>query len=103
MSGQVSRGSAGEYQADERAGFGRLTYRVVSDSVGPHRWQPTGLLCPWDSPGKNTGMSCHFLLPIRALLVKYTLSLAMYKFTTIHFLCVYHVIGSYNANEQDNE
>ena len=28
MSGQVSRGSAGEYQADERAGVGRLTYRV---------------------------------------------------------------------------
>ena len=41
MSGQVSRGSAGEYQADERAG------------VVP---------CPWDSPGKNTGVGCHFLL-----------------------------------------
>ena len=24
--------------------------------------QPTRLLCPWDSPGKNTGVSCHFLL-----------------------------------------
>ena len=23
---------------------------VVSDSVGPHRWQPTRLLCPWDLP-----------------------------------------------------
>ena len=29
---------------------------VVSDSVRPHRWQPTRLLCPWDSPGKNTGV-----------------------------------------------
>ena len=34
----------------------------MSDSVGPHRLQPTRLLCPWDSPGKNTGVGCHFLL-----------------------------------------
>ena len=30
--------------------------------VRPHRQQPTRLLCPWDSPGKNTGVGCHFLL-----------------------------------------
>ena len=35
---------------------------VVSDSVWPHRWHPTRLPCPWDSPGKNTGVGCHFLL-----------------------------------------
>ena len=35
---------------------------VLSDSVRPHRWQPTRLPRPWDSPGKNTGMGCHFLL-----------------------------------------
>ena len=35
---------------------------VVSDSVQPHRWQPTRLSRPWDSPGKNTGVCCHFLL-----------------------------------------
>uniref|UniRef100_A0A8C0AC82 RNA-directed DNA polymerase n=1 Tax=Bos mutus grunniens TaxID=30521 RepID=A0A8C0AC82_BOSMU len=35
---------------------------VVSDSVRPHRQQPTRLPHPWDSPGKNTGVSCHFLL-----------------------------------------
>ena len=34
----------------------------MSDSVRPHRQQPTRLLCPWDSPGKNTGVGCHFLL-----------------------------------------
>ena len=34
---------------------------VVSDSVRPHRQKPTRLLCPWDSPGKNTGVGCHFL------------------------------------------
>ena len=28
----------------------------------PHRWQPTSLPRPWDSPGKNTGVGCHFLL-----------------------------------------
>ena len=28
----------------------------------PHRWQPTRLPRPWDSPGKSTGMGCHFLL-----------------------------------------
>ena len=35
---------------------------VVSESVRPHRWQPTRLPNPWDSPGKNTGVGCHFLL-----------------------------------------
>ena len=30
--------------------------------VRPHRRQPTRLPCPWDSPGKNTGVGCHFLL-----------------------------------------
>ena len=34
----------------------------MSDSVWPHRWQPTRLPCPWDSPGKNTGVGCRFLL-----------------------------------------
>ena len=34
----------------------------MSNSVRPHRWQPTRLLHPWDSPGKNTGMGCHFFL-----------------------------------------
>ena len=35
---------------------------VVSDSVRAHRRQPTRLPRPWDSPGKNTGVGCHFLL-----------------------------------------
>ena len=34
----------------------------MSDSVRPHRWQPTRLLRPQDSPGKNIGVGCHFLL-----------------------------------------
>ena len=35
---------------------------VVSDSVWPHRRQPTRLPRPWDSPGKNIGVGYHFLL-----------------------------------------
>ena len=31
-------------------------------TVWPHRQQPTRLPCPWDFPGKNTGVGCHFLL-----------------------------------------
>ena len=34
----------------------------MSDSVQPHRQQPTRLPLPWDSPGQNTGVGCHFLL-----------------------------------------
>ena len=34
----------------------------MSDSALPHRRQPTRLPHPWDPPGKNTGVGCHFLL-----------------------------------------
>ena len=34
----------------------------MSDSVRPHGQQPTRLPRPWDSPAKNTGVGCHFLL-----------------------------------------
>ena len=40
------------------------------DSVRPYRWQPTTLPRPWDSPGKNTGVGCHFLLQCRKWKVK---------------------------------
>ena len=36
--------------------------RSVSDSLRLYELQPTRLLCPWDLPGKNTGVGCHFLL-----------------------------------------
>ena len=35
---------------------------VLSDSLRPPGLQPARLLCPWDSPGKNTGVGCHVLL-----------------------------------------
>ena len=34
----------------------------MSDSVQPHRRQPTRLLCPQDFPGKSTGVGCHSIL-----------------------------------------
>ena len=37
----------------------------MSDSVRSHRWQPTSLPRPWDSPDKKTGVGCHFLLQCR--------------------------------------
>ena len=40
---------------------------VVSDSLRPHRWQPTRLLCPWDFPGKSTGVGCLCLLRLYSL------------------------------------
>ena len=39
-----------------------LNRSAVSDSVWPHGLWPTRFLCPLDSPGKNTGVGCHFLL-----------------------------------------
>ena len=44
---------------------GILEWVIISFSNAcmlPHRWQPTRLLHPWVSPGKNTGVGCHFLL-----------------------------------------
>ena len=37
---------------------------VMSDSVRPHRRQPTRLLHPWDFPGKSTGVGCHCQIPL---------------------------------------
>ena len=39
-----------------------LSSSVVSDSLGPHELEPSRLLCPWNSPSKNMGVDCHFLL-----------------------------------------
>ena len=40
----------------------KRSYSVVSDSQRPHGLQPTRLHCPWDFPGKSTGVDCHCLL-----------------------------------------
>ena len=38
------------------------SHSVVSNSFRPHGLQPARLPCPWDFPGKNIGVVCHFLL-----------------------------------------
>ena len=51
-------------QRDQQSGnvWGVVSRSVMSSSLWSHGLQPTRLLCPWDSPGKNTGVGCHFLL-----------------------------------------
>ena len=44
------------------SGSESVSCSVVSDSLRAHGLWPTRLLCPWDSPGKNTAVGCHFLL-----------------------------------------
>ena len=39
-----------------------FSHSVVSSCLQPYGLQPARLLCSWDSPGKNTGVDCHFLL-----------------------------------------
>ena len=39
-----------------------FSHSVLSDSSRPRGLKPSRLLCPWDSPGRNTGVDCHFLL-----------------------------------------
>ena len=39
-----------------------LSCSIVADPLRTHGRQPTRLLCPWDSPGKNTEVGCHALL-----------------------------------------
>ena len=52
---------------------------VVSNSVRPHRRQPTRLLCPWDSPGKNTGVGCHACMHAKLLQLCASLWTAAYQ------------------------
>ena len=79
---------------------------VVSDSVRPHRWQPTRLPRPWDSPGKNTGVGCHFLL--QCMKVKSESEVAQYYLHGIIFFnpftlslcmcisCRQHIVGAFS-------
>ena len=47
---------------DASAAAAAAVISVMSDSVRPHRQQPSRPCRPWDSPGKNTGVGYHFLL-----------------------------------------
>ena len=50
------------YFSNSRSEKWKWSSSVVSDSEQPHGLQPTRFLRPWDSPGKGTGVGCHFLL-----------------------------------------
>ena len=74
---------------------------VVSDSWRPHGLQPTRLLCPWNFPGKNTGVGCHALLQGSFLTQGLNLGLLHYRQILYHLshdnstydICqAYHVV-----------
>ena len=78
--------ASGQFQPEnshhvyELSGFTR-----VSDSLWPHGLQPTRLLCPWSSPGKNTGVSIHsLLLYITSLVLIYFITRSLYLLTALH-------------------
>ena len=70
LGSKITAGGDCSHEITRRLLFGRKAITnlcccvasVMSDSVRPHRQQPTRVPCPWDSPGKNTGVGCHFLL-----------------------------------------
>ena len=58
----TSVGSSKRQESSRKTSATAKLLQVVPDSVLPHRWQLTRLPRPWDFPGKNTGVGCHFLL-----------------------------------------
>ena len=50
-----------EYNTDGRAAAAAKSLQSCPTLCDPHGLLPTRLLCPCDSPGKNTGEDCHFL------------------------------------------
>ena len=50
------------FSCNIRSMFLSVSHSVMSDSLQPHGLYPTGLLCPWNFSGKNTGGGCYFLL-----------------------------------------
>ena len=61
---------------------------VVSDSVQPYGLQSARILCPWDSPGENNGMSCHALL--QGIFPTQGLNLYLLRLTYTGRQIVYH-------------
>ena len=57
-----------------------LSCSAVSDSLWSHGLYPARLLCPWDFPGKDTGVGCHFLLQ----------EIFLTQESNLHLLCLLH-------------
>ena len=60
MRGHLPRRAAAAADTFEKCDS--VSHSVMSDSLQPHGLQPTRILCPWDSLGKDTGVGCHALL-----------------------------------------
>ena len=72
----------------------RWVASVVSDSVRPHGQQPTRLLCPRDSLGKNTGVGCHCLLHM--YIYNYIVYIYIYKLNYIYiYTHIYNLIWDF--------
>ena len=63
-----------------------------------HRQQPTGVLHPWDSPGKNTGVGCHFLLQCMKVKVK---SLSCVRLLATPWIAAYQAPPSMGFSRQE--
>ena len=70
----------------------------MSDSLWPHRWQPTRLPRPWDSPGKNTGVGCHCLVQCMKVKVK---SLSRVRLFTTPWTAAYQAPPSMGFSRQE--
>jgi len=55
----------------------------MSDSSRPHGLQPTRLLCPWDFPGRSTGVGCHCLLRMVVLVIMIVMMVMVMEITMI--------------------
>ena len=62
----------------------KWSHSVLSDSLGPDQMQPTRLLCPWDSPGKSTGVGCDCLLHSFSHIVKNSVVYICVAFAALH-------------------
>ena len=72
----------------------------MSDSVRPHRQQPTRLPHPWDSPSKNTGAGCHFLLQSMKVKSESEVSLSRVRLVATPWTAAYQVSPSMGSSMQ---
>ena len=64
-----------------------VSHIVMFDFLRPRGLTPARLLCPWNSPGKNIGVDCHFLLQIYGLHINNHIQ-RIYQFSSVQFISV---------------
>ena len=80
LAGRMSRIFDGLDGGLKRRESENVSHSVMSNSLWPHGLQPTRLLCSWNSPAKNTGVGCHFLLQ----------GIFLTQRLNMHLLCLLH-------------